>query len=72
MILGSKEQTPQAAIRQELGEDGYRMYQAVKRTKSMTGVTQARMPFESGDRVKIYHFDFRRKRLVLRLYVTTL
>ncbi len=46
MILGSKEQAPQAAIRQELGEDGYRMYQAVKRTKSMTGITQARMPFE--------------------------
>jgi protease-4 len=46
MILGSKEQTPQAAIRQELGEDGYRIYQAVKRTKSMTGVTQTRMPFE--------------------------
>jgi protease-4 len=46
MILGSKEQAPQAAIRQELGEDGYRMYQAVKRTKSMTGITQARMSFE--------------------------
>lgn len=46
MIFGSKEQAPQAAIRQELGEDGYRMYQAVKRTKSMSGITQARMPFE--------------------------
>lgn len=46
MIFGAKEQAPQAAIRQELGEDGYRMYQTIKKTKSMTGVTQARMPFE--------------------------
>jgi protease-4 len=46
MLLGSKDQAPQAAIRQELGEDGYRVYQAIKRTKSMTGVAQARMPFE--------------------------
>lgn len=46
MILGSRESTPQAAIRQELGEDGFRTYQAIKKAKSMTGVTQARMPFE--------------------------
>lgn len=46
MIFGSKEQAPQAAIRQELGADGYRIYQTIKKTKSMTGVTQARMPFE--------------------------
>ncbi|MGN6418553.1 MAG: signal peptide peptidase SppA [Pseudobacter sp.] len=46
MILGTKETAPQAAIRQELGEDGFRTYQAIKKAKSMTGVTQARMPFE--------------------------
>lgn len=46
MIFGSRESAPQAAIRQELGEDGFRTYQAIKKAKSMTGVTQARMPFE--------------------------
>ena len=46
MILGSKEQAPQAAIRRELGEDGYRIYQSIKKTKSMSGEAQARMPFE--------------------------
>ncbi|WP_127130121.1 signal peptide peptidase SppA [Pseudoflavitalea rhizosphaerae] len=46
MILGSKEQAPQAALRQELGEDGYRVYQQIKKTKNMSGRAQARMPFE--------------------------
>lgn len=46
MILGSKEQAPQAALRQELGEDGYRVYQQIRKTKNMSGKAQARMPFE--------------------------
>ncbi|QEC42726.1 signal peptide peptidase SppA [Pseudobacter ginsenosidimutans] len=46
MILGSKEQAPQAALRQELGEDGYRVYQQIKKTKNLSGKAQARMPFE--------------------------
>lgn len=46
MLFGSKEQAPAAAIRSELGEDGYRVYQAIKKTKGMMGVAQARMPFE--------------------------
>lgn len=46
ILLGSKEAAPQAALRKELGEDGFRTYQTIKRVKSMTGVMQARMPFE--------------------------
>ena len=46
MIFGSKEQAPQAAIRQELGEDGFRIYQQIKKTKNMSGKAQARMAFE--------------------------
>ena len=46
MIFGSKEAPAQAAIRQELGEDGYRTYQTIKKTRALNGVTQARMPFD--------------------------
>ncbi|NML21067.1 signal peptide peptidase SppA [Pseudoflavitalea sp. G-6-1-2] len=46
ILLGSKDAAPQAALRKELGEDGFRTYQTIKRVKSMTGVMQARMPFE--------------------------
>lgn len=34
------------AIREELGEDGYRTYNSLKKVKEMVGKTQARLPFD--------------------------
>ena len=34
------------AMKEELGEDGFRTYMTVKKVKAMVGVTQAKMPFE--------------------------
>jgi protease-4 len=34
------------AIKDELGEDGYRTYNSLKRVKEMVGKTQARLPFD--------------------------
>jgi protease-4 len=47
MIFGSVEKdAAQSAMQKELGEDGMKTYQTIKRVKAMVGVTQARMPFE--------------------------
>lgn len=46
-IFGNYQQSAKAkAVREELGEDGVKIYQTIKRVKSMVGVTQARMPFD--------------------------
>jgi protease-4 len=34
------------AMKQEIGEEGYRTYMTLKKVKSMAGVTQARLPFD--------------------------
>lgn len=34
------------AIKEELGEDGFKTYNAIKRVKSMAGTVQARLPFD--------------------------
>jgi len=34
------------AIKDELGEDGYRTYNSLKKVKEMVGKTQARLPFD--------------------------
>jgi protease-4 len=47
VILGRYEKdNTQSAIQQELGEEGMKAYQTMKRVKTMMGVTQARIPFE--------------------------
>ncbi|THU35916.1 signal peptide peptidase SppA [Niastella caeni] len=47
MIFGGYEKdATQSAMKKELGEDGMKTYQTIKRVKQMVGVTQARMPFE--------------------------
>ncbi len=43
---GYKEDARKSAIRQELGEDGMKTYNTLRRVKQMIGVTQARMPFD--------------------------
>ena len=34
------------AIKEELGEDGYKTYSTIKKVKSMVGITQAKLPFD--------------------------
>jgi protease-4 len=47
MFLGSKEkEATQSALQKELGEDGMKTYQTIKRVKQMVGTAQARIPFE--------------------------
>lgn len=47
MIFGGYEKdATQSAMQKELGEDGMKTYQTIKRVKQMVGVTQARIPFE--------------------------
>ncbi len=52
-ILGSyKKSVSVKAMKEELGEDGYKVYQTIRNVRAMQGVTQARMPFDLvfGDR----------------------
>jgi protease-4 len=35
-----------SAMKDELGEDGYRTYMTIKKVKSMVGKTQTRLPFD--------------------------
>lgn len=44
-ILDRKKTEPAALIRQEVGEENYRLYQQLKKIREITGV-QARLPFE--------------------------
>ncbi len=47
MIFGGYEKdATQSAMQKELGEDGMKTYQHIKRVKQMVGVSQARLPFE--------------------------
>ena len=47
MILGTyKKSVSVKALRDELGEEGYRTYAAIKRLKAMAGVVQTRMPID--------------------------
>ncbi len=47
VIFGRYEKdNTQSAIQKELGEEGMKTYQAMKRVKGMMGVTQMRIPFE--------------------------
>ena len=46
-LFGSYEKdATQSAMQKELGEDGMKTYQSIKRVKQMVGVSQARLPFE--------------------------
>jgi protease-4 len=47
LIFGSYQQeATQSAIKAELGEDGVKTYNTIKRVKQMTGIPQARLPFD--------------------------
>lgn len=41
-----KHSTSTQAIKDELGEDGYRTYSTLKKVKSMIGISQTRLPFD--------------------------
>lgn len=45
-ILGRKKTEPAAMIRQQIGEENYRLYQQLVKIHEMTESVQARMPFE--------------------------
>jgi protease IV len=47
-LLGSYRHTvsAKAAIKEELGEDGYRTYMTIKKVKAMMGTVQTRLPFD--------------------------
>jgi protease IV len=47
MLLGEHKATLRMqAVKEELGEDGYRIYNTIKKVKAMTGMPQARLPFD--------------------------
>ena len=47
MILSKyKKSVSISAIKEELGEDGYRTYSSIKKVKAMVGKTQTRLPFD--------------------------
>ena len=48
LLMGKVKRTTgmQAAIKEELGEDGYRTWSTLKKVKSMIGVTETRLPFD--------------------------
>lgn len=45
-IFDKKKTEPAAMIRQEIGEENYKIFQQVKKIKELTGSVQARLPFE--------------------------
>ena len=45
-ILGRKKSEPQAMIREQLGEENYKIYSEMLRIKQMSGSVQARLPFQ--------------------------
>jgi protease IV len=46
LLGGYKRSVSTKAMKDELGEDGYRTYQTIKKVKSMVGKTQTRLPFD--------------------------
>jgi len=46
-LLGSYRRSVSVkSMKDELGEDGYRTYQTIKKVKSMVGKTETRLPFD--------------------------
>jgi protease IV len=45
-LLNRKKPEPAAMIREQLGEEHYKVFEQVKKIKAMTGSVQARLPFE--------------------------
>lgn len=45
-LLDRKKPEPAAMIREQLGEENYKVFEQVKKIKAMTGSVQARLPFE--------------------------
>jgi len=46
-VFGGYKQTyKNKAIKEELGEDGHKLYMTIRRLKAMAGVTQSRIPFD--------------------------
>jgi protease-4 len=42
----NKEITKAKAIKEEVGEDGFKIYSSLKKLKQLVGISQARMPFD--------------------------
>jgi len=45
-LFAKKKAEPEAMIRQQIGEDNYRIYREMQRVREITGSVQARLPFE--------------------------
>lgn len=45
-LLNKNKQTPQALIRNEIGEENFRVYQQLQQVQQMVGTVQARLPFD--------------------------
>ncbi|MDQ6609395.1 MAG: signal peptide peptidase SppA [Bacteroidota bacterium] len=45
-LLNKKKTEPAAMIREELGDENYKIFEQMKKIKAMTGSAQARLPFE--------------------------
>jgi protease-4 len=45
-LLNRKKEEPAAVIREQLGEENYKIFLQVKKIKAMTGTVQARLPFD--------------------------
>lgn len=46
LLGGYKQNAKTAAIREELGEEGFKTYEAIKKVKQIAGKTQMRLPFD--------------------------
>jgi protease-4 len=46
LLFNYKSRINIGAIKEELGEDGFRTYSTIKRMKSLVGITQTRIPFD--------------------------
>ncbi|WP_431217412.1 signal peptide peptidase SppA [Puia sp. P3] len=46
ILGGFKKSAGMKAVKEEVGEDGYRTYMLIKKVKAMVGVTQTRLPFD--------------------------
>lgn len=45
-LLNRKKEEPSAALKEQIGEDNYKLVEQLKKIKAMTGSAQARLPFE--------------------------
>jgi protease-4 len=45
-LLGKNKTGPEAVIKEQLGEENYKIFQQIARIKEMTSGVQARLPFE--------------------------